>query len=255
MEAVRLRPARPIWIGACRRGRLCRRGRGVADDNRGLLGTGRRWIYRPGLRLLPVTDEAGVSLLTDVARAGIRGPIAPRLRRSLLGPAARSAPEAVAMVVGDGRGPAGLLGHGSSSSPAPASPALWGGGTLASWRGQGHLPRPDRLPAPGSPPPGVTATCTSTPPRTASRSWPAFGFSRLARTTPYVWDPRAQGLSPVIATGALMARQRTAPVPRPETASPCLRAKWPVAGPAPGRPAMGSRGHPVTGEPPPRFQV
>ena len=69
--------------------------------------------------------------------------------------------------------------------------SLWGGGTLASWRGQGIYRaliayRARLAAARGYRYLYVDASPDSQP------ILARLGFSRLARTTPYVWDPRAQ---------------------------------------------------------------
>ena len=87
-----------------------------------------------GLRLLPVTDEAGVDLLTDVHEQ-VFGTDGSRLRRSLLAQL-RDRPEAVAMVVAIA-GDQPVCSARIEFLPGSSFASLWGGGTLASWRGQG----------------------------------------------------------------------------------------------------------------------
>ena len=139
----------------------------------------------PGLQLLPVTDEAGVGLLTDVHER-VFGTDSSRLRRSLLAQL-RDRPEAVAMVVamaGDQPVCSARIEFLSGSSFA----SLWGGGTLASWRGRGIYRaliayRARLAAARGYRYLFVDASPDSQP------ILARLGFSRLARTTPYIWDP------------------------------------------------------------------
>ena len=141
----------------------------------------------PGVRLLPVTDEAGVGLLTDVHER-VFGTDASRLRRSLLAQL-RDHPESVAMAVA-------LAGDQPVCSarieflPGSSFASLWGGGTLPEWRGQGIYRaliayRARLAAARGYRYLYVDASPDSRP------ILARLGFSRLARTTPYVWDPRA----------------------------------------------------------------
>lgn len=141
-----------------------------------------------GLRLLPVTDEAGVGLLTDVHER-VFGTDSSRLRRSLLAQL-RDRPEAVAMVVAMA-GDQPVCSARIEFLPGSSFASLWGGGTLASWRGQGIYRaliayRARLAAARGYRYLYVDASPDSQP------ILARLGFSRLARTTPYVWDPRAQ---------------------------------------------------------------
>jgi len=142
----------------------------------------------PGLRLLPVTDEAGVGLLTDVHER-VFGTDSSRLRRSLLAQL-RDRPEAVAMVVAMA-GDQPVCSARIEFLPGSSFASLWGGGTLASWRGQGIYRaliayRARLAAARGYGYLYVDASPDSQP------ILARLGFSRLARTTPYIWDPRAQ---------------------------------------------------------------
>ena len=87
-----------------------------------------------GIRLLPVTDKAGVGLLTDVHER-VFGTDSSRLRRSLLAQL-RDRPEAVAMVVAMA-GDQPVCSARIEFLPGSSFASLWGGGTLPSWRGQG----------------------------------------------------------------------------------------------------------------------
>jgi GNAT superfamily N-acetyltransferase len=142
----------------------------------------------PGVRLLPVTDEAGVGLLTDVHER-VFGTDASRLRRSLLAQL-RDYPEAVAMAVAMA-GDQPVCSARIEFLPGTSFASLWGGGTLPEWRGQGIYRaliayRARLAAARGYRYLYVDASPDSRP------ILARLGFSRLARTTPYVWDPRSQ---------------------------------------------------------------
>jgi ribosomal protein S18 acetylase RimI-like enzyme len=141
----------------------------------------------PGVRLLPVTDEAGVGLLTDVHER-VFGTDASRLRRSLLAQL-RDHPESVAMAVAMA-GDQPVCSARIEFLPGTSFASLWGGGTLPEWRGQGIYRaliayRARLAAARGYRYLYVDASPDSRP------ILARLGFSRLARTTPYVWDPRA----------------------------------------------------------------
>ncbi|HEY6276312.1 MAG TPA: GNAT family N-acetyltransferase [Streptosporangiaceae bacterium] len=142
----------------------------------------------PGVRLLPVTDETGVGLLIEVHER-VFGTDHSRLRRSLLAQL-RDHPEVTAMVVA-------MAGNGPVSSarieflPGTSFASLWGGGTLPNWRGQGIYRalvayRAQLAAARGYRYLYVDASPDSQP------ILARLGFSRLARTTPYIWDPSTQ---------------------------------------------------------------
>jgi ribosomal protein S18 acetylase RimI-like enzyme len=138
-----------------------------------------------GVRLLPVTDEAGVGLLTGVHER-VFGADESELRRSLL-EQLRNAPEVTAMVVA-------MAGDEPVSSaraeflPGTDFASLWGGGTLPGWRGRGIYRalvayRAQLAVARGYRYLQVDALPTSRP------ILERLGFTCLAHTTPYVWNP------------------------------------------------------------------
>jgi len=142
----------------------------------------------PGVRLLPVTDETGVDLLIDVHER-VFGTDGSRLRRSLLAQL-RHRPEHVAMVVAMA-GDEPVCSARIEFLPGSSFASLWGGGTLPGWRGQGIYRaliayRARLAAARGYRHLYVDASPDSQP------ILARLGFSRLARTTPYVWDPRTQ---------------------------------------------------------------
>jgi GNAT superfamily N-acetyltransferase len=144
-----------------------------------------------GVQLLPVTDEAGVDLLADVHER-VFGTDSSRLRRSVLAQL-RDHPDAVAMVVAMARDQpicSARIEFLSGSSFA----SLWGGGTLPGWRGRGIYRaliayRARLAAARGYRYLYVDASPDSQP------ILARLGFSRLAVTTPYVWDPAAPEIS------------------------------------------------------------
>ena len=142
----------------------------------------------PGVRLLPVTGEAGVGLLIDVHER-VFGTDHSRLRRSLLAQL-RDCPEVTAMVVAMA-GDRPVCSARIEFLPGTSFASLWGGGTLPSWRGRGIYRalvayRAQLAAARGYRYLYVDASPESQP------ILARLGFSQLARTTPYIWDPSAQ---------------------------------------------------------------
>jgi GNAT superfamily N-acetyltransferase len=142
----------------------------------------------PGVRLLPVTDEAGVGLLIEVHER-VFGTDHSRLRRSLLAQL-RDCPEVTAMVVAMA-GDQPVCSARIEFLPGTSFASLWGGGTLPSWRGQGIYRalvayRAQLAAARGYRYLYVDASPESQP------ILARLGFSHLARTIPYIWDPSAQ---------------------------------------------------------------
>ena len=142
----------------------------------------------PGVRLLPVTGEAGVGLLIEVHER-VFGTDHSRLRRSLLAQL-RDCPEVTAMVVAMA-GDQPVCSARIEFLPGTSFASLWGGGTLPSWRGRGIYRalvayRAQLAAARGYRYLYVDASPESQP------ILARLGFSHLARTTPYIWDPSAQ---------------------------------------------------------------
>ena len=142
----------------------------------------------PGVRLLPVTDEAGVGLLIEVHER-VFGTDHSRLRRSLLAQL-RDCPEVTAMVVAMA-GDQPVCSARIEFLPGTSFASLWGGGTLPSWRGRGIYRalvayRAQLAAARGYRYLYVDASPESQP------ILARLGFSHLARTAPYIWDPSAQ---------------------------------------------------------------
>ena len=138
-----------------------------------------------GVRLVPVTDEAGIELLIEV-HDRVFGTDHARLRSSLMAQL-RDSPGATAMVT-------------AMAADEPVSSAridfyadtdfagLWGGGTLPQWRGRGIYRalvayRAQLAAARGYRYLQVDASPLSRP------ILERLGFDCLARTTPYVWSP------------------------------------------------------------------
>jgi len=141
-----------------------------------------------GVRLLPVTDEAGVDLLIEVHER-VFGTDHSRLRRSLLAQL-RDCPEVTGMVVAMA-GDQPVCSARIEFLPGTSFASLWGGGTLPGWRGRGIYRalvayRTQLAAARGYRYLYVDAAPDSRP------ILARLGFTRLARTTPYVWDPGAQ---------------------------------------------------------------
>jgi ribosomal protein S18 acetylase RimI-like enzyme len=138
-----------------------------------------------GVRLLPVTDEAGVGLLIDVHER-VFGIDHSQLRQSLL-TQLRDSPEVTGMVVAMA-GDEPVCSARIEFQPGTEFAGLWGGGTLPAWRGRGIYRalvayRAGLAAARGYRYLQVDALPDSRP------ILERLGFVRLARTTPYVWEP------------------------------------------------------------------
>ena len=136
-----------------------------------------------GVRLQPVTGEAGVEALVEV-HGQVFGGDQSQLRGSLLAQVRRS-PELMAMVLAvAGRQP--VCAARISFLPGTEFAGLWGGGTLPGWRGRGIYRALVAYRARLAAERGyrylyVDASADSEP------ILRRLGFRRLARTTPYVW--------------------------------------------------------------------
>jgi GNAT superfamily N-acetyltransferase len=138
-----------------------------------------------GVRLLPVTDEAGVGLLIDVHER-VFGIDQSQLRRSLLAQL-RDSPEVTGMVVAMA-GDKPVCSARIEFLPGTEFAGLWGGGTRPEWRGRGIYRalvayRAGLAAARGYRYLQVDASPDSRP------ILERLGFVRLASTTPYVWEP------------------------------------------------------------------
>lgn len=91
-------------------------------------------VLPDGVRLLPVTDAAGVDLLVRVHEQVFATSPA-RLRQRLITQLAES-PQTISMVVAMA-GDQPICGARMELHPGTGFAGLWGGGTLASWRGRG----------------------------------------------------------------------------------------------------------------------
>ena len=137
-----------------------------------------------GIRLVEVTDEAGLELMIEV-HDRVFGPD-PRLRASLL-TQLRSSPETTVMVLamaGDEPVCSARIGFGTDTDFA----GLWGGGTLPQWRGRGIYRalvgyRARLAAARGYRYLQVDASPESRP------ILERLGFACLATTTPFIWSP------------------------------------------------------------------
>jgi GNAT superfamily N-acetyltransferase len=138
-----------------------------------------------GVRLRPVTGEAGVGLLIDVHEQVFGGDHS-RLRRSLLAQL-ETAPGQLAMVVAMADDQP-VCSARIEFLPGTDFASLWGGGTLPAWRRKGIYRalvayRAGLAAARGYRFLQVDASADSRP------VLQHLGFVALARTTPYVWSP------------------------------------------------------------------
>jgi GNAT superfamily N-acetyltransferase len=166
----------------------------AAEDEEALMAADVAAVVAPvelpaGVRLLPVTDEAGVGLLIDVHER-VFGTDHSHLRQSLLAQL-RDSPEVTGMVVAMA-GDEPVCSARIEFLPGTEFAGLWGGGTLPHWRGRGIYRalvayRAGLAAARGYRYLQVDASPDSRP------ILERLGFARLARTTPYVWEPGAPG--------------------------------------------------------------
>ncbi len=141
----------------------------------------------PGVRLEPVTSEAGVDLLIEV-HARVFGGDHSRLHRALLDQF-RENPRGMAMVLAMA-GAEPVCSARVDFPPGTDFAGLWGGGTLPAWRGRGIYRalvayRAGLAAQRGYRYLNVDASADSEP------ILRRLGFRCLARTTPYQWAPRA----------------------------------------------------------------
>jgi ribosomal protein S18 acetylase RimI-like enzyme len=140
-----------------------------------------------GVRLVPVTSEAGVALLVEVHER-VFGAHSAQLRQLLMAQL-RQEPERAALVVAMA-GAEPVCSARMECLPGRDFASLWGGGTVPGWRGRGIYRalvayRARLAAARGYRYLHVDASAASQP--ILSR----LGFVCLARTTPYVWRPGA----------------------------------------------------------------
>jgi hypothetical protein len=143
-----------------------------------------------GVTLRQVTGEAGVTQLMDLHQR-VFGTDEPRLRRGLLGRVDDSPPSIEMVIAFAGEEP--VCAARIEYPPGCDFAGMWGGGTLPAWRGRGlyraTVAHRARLAvARGYRYLQVDALPTSAP------ILARLGFSALARTTPYIWDPDEQGM-------------------------------------------------------------
>ncbi|MFI5754851.1 GNAT family N-acetyltransferase [Streptomyces sp. NPDC051569] len=149
-------------------------------------------VLPAGVRLLPVTDAAGVALLADVHEQAFDTD-GGRLRERLLLQLAET-PDTVSAVValaGDVPVSAARM----ELPPGKRFAGLWGGGTVEAWRGKGIYRaliahRAGIAAARGYPYLQVDASDDSRP------ILQRLGFARLSTTTPYVYEPKARRTGP-----------------------------------------------------------
>jgi GNAT superfamily N-acetyltransferase len=142
-----------------------------------------------GIRVQVVPGPAGVELLAQVAAQAF-GADKSELRASLLA-AVAAAPDTVAVVVALA-GDRPVAAARAEFLPGRDFAGLWGGGTLPDWRGRGLYRalvglRAELAAARGYRYLQVDALPTSQP------ILARLGFTPLARTTPYTWEPQRPG--------------------------------------------------------------
>ena len=143
----------------------------------------------PGVRLLPVTDEAGLDRLADVHER-VFGTDSSRLRRSLAAQL-QQCPDELTMVLAMA-GDQPVCSARIEFLPGTSFASLWGGGTLPGWRGQGIYRalvayRAQLAAARGYRYLYVDASPDSQP------ILARLGFIRLARSTPLCLGSRGDG--------------------------------------------------------------
>lgn len=120
-----------------------------------------------GVELRPVTDAAGVELMA-LAHERAFGTDAGRLRHQVLTRLERAPEQTVALVALAGGEP--VSSARMELYPGTGFCGLWGGGTVAAWRGRAST-GPWSPTGRGSPPSGVTASSRSTRAPCPRRSW------------------------------------------------------------------------------------
>jgi GNAT superfamily N-acetyltransferase len=149
-------------------------------------------VLPPGVRLVPVTDEAGLAALMAVHDLAFTEHPSPELGRRLL-TQFRDTPELLHMVVA-------MAGDEPVSEarmefvPGTDFAGLWGGGTVPAWRGKGIFRALVAYRAGLAAEAGyrylqVDALPTSRP------ILQRLGFQEVARTTPYVFTPAGARIS------------------------------------------------------------
>ncbi|SNX56290.1 hypothetical protein SAMN06272735_0737 [Streptomyces sp. TLI_55] len=138
-----------------------------------------------GIRVVPVTDQAGVDLVADVHEAAF-GTDSTRLRRQLLAQLTADPETVVAVVALDGDTPVSAARM--ELVPGTRFAGLWGGGTVEAWRGRGIYRALVALRAREAVERGyrylqVDAMSTSRP------ILERLGFAPLTTTTPYLYTP------------------------------------------------------------------
>jgi len=142
-----------------------------------------------GVTVRQVTGEAGFTQAFDL-HARVFGRDQPQLRQSLLARVDDSPPSVEMVIAFAGDEP--VCAARVEYPPGSEFAGLWGGGTLPEWRGRGLYRatvacRARLALARGYRYLQVDALPTSAP------ILARLGFSELARTTPYIWDPDDQG--------------------------------------------------------------
>jgi ribosomal protein S18 acetylase RimI-like enzyme len=166
----------------------------VADDTEALMvadagqiagSAGADGALPDGVRLVRVTDEAGLDAVTEV-HEGAFGAADPKLR-SELSRQLRDSPDTLAVVVamaGDEPVSTARVSFGAGTDFA----GLWGGGTLPQWRGRGIYRALVGYRARLAVARGYRYLQVDALPESRS-ILERLGFACLAETTPYLWSP------------------------------------------------------------------
>ncbi|HEY2691649.1 MAG TPA: GNAT family N-acetyltransferase [Streptosporangiaceae bacterium] len=154
----------------------------VADT--GVIAEGPGVTLPDGVRLVPVTDEAGIDLMAEV-HDQVFGPD-PQLRGRLTAQL-RNSPEGTVLVLAMA-GDEPVCSARVEFIPGTAFAGLWGGGTLRHWRGRGIYRALVAYRARLAADRGYRYLQVDASPQSRP-ILERLGFDCLAATTPYIWSP------------------------------------------------------------------
>jgi GNAT superfamily N-acetyltransferase len=154
----------------------------VADT--GVIAEGPSVTLPDGVRLVPVTDEAGIDLMAEV-HDQVFGPD-PQLRGRLTAQL-RNSPEGTVLVLAMA-GDEPVCSARVEFIPGTAFAGLWGGGTLRHWRGRGIYRALVAYRARLAADRGYRYLQVDASPQSRP-ILERLGFDCLAATTPYIWSP------------------------------------------------------------------
>jgi GNAT superfamily N-acetyltransferase len=150
----------------------------------GVIADGHGVALPDGVRLVPVTDEAGIDLMAEV-HDQVFGPD-PQLRGRLTAQL-RNSPEGTVLVLAMA-GDEPVCSARVEFIPGTAFAGLWGGGTLRHWRGRGIYRALVAYRARLAADRGYRYLQVDASPQSRP-ILERLGFDCLAATTPYVWSP------------------------------------------------------------------